>query len=272
MADDTRRALDDSGKTVTLAHPAWRIVALSPHLVEIAYAAGAGEALVGAVEGSDTPPAARDIRRVGSYRGISVEAILALSPDLVLAWRSGTPPAAVRRLEEAGIAVYESEPRTLQDIPDTLEAVGRLSGHEVEGHRAATAFERGLAETRQTLSPAPRVFYQLGQSPLTTLAGGQIVTQVIRHCGGEPLFDEAPVLVPQIDRESLLLAAPQVILAAGADDRWQQYWQGREALPAVEKGNLFTLDRDAISRPGPRMLEGIREVCHALREAETAAP
>ncbi|WP_157956960.1 cobalamin-binding protein [Salinicola aestuarinus] len=261
------RVVDDSGDTVTLAHPARRIVALSPHLVEIAYAAGAGSALVGTVEGSDAPAAAQSLPRVGSYRGISVEAIVALEPDLILAWGSGTPPETLEKLESLGMAVYRSEPRALDDIAATIAAVGRLSGHATAGRRAADAFERGLAETEQTLDPAPRVFYQLGHEPLTTLAKGQIVTQVIRHCGGEPLFDDSPVIVPQIDRESLVLAAPQVILAAGKSDDWKAQWQGQEAVPAVRDGNLYTLSPDAISRPGPRMLDAVDEVCQALSGA-----
>ncbi|WP_162619884.1 cobalamin-binding protein [Salinicola acroporae] len=263
-ASDAISVVDDSGRTVALSRPAQRLVALAPHLVEMSYAVGAGGQLVGVIEGSDYPSAAKEIDRVGSYRGIPLEAIVAKQPDLVLAWGSGTPASLIEQLDRLGIPVYRSEPRRLAQIADDLRDIGRLTGHDTAGEQAASRFEGGLRSSSQTLSPAPRVFYQLGQSPLTTLAGGQIVTQVIRHCGGVPLFEEASVLVPQIGWESLLEAQPEIILAAGADDRWKAFWAGRDELPAVRNGALYTLDPDTISRPGPRMIQAVREVCRAL--------
>ncbi|WP_157958630.1 cobalamin-binding protein [Salinicola sp. CPA57] len=257
---------DDSGRRVTLARPAERIIALAPHLVELSYAVGAGRQLVGVIDGSDYPPAARQIARVGSYRGIPLELVVARQPDLVLVWGSGTPASLVEQLERLDIPVYRSEPRQLGEIAGDLRDIGRLSGHASAGEQAASDFEQALEGTTQQLSPAPRVFYQLGQSPLTTLAGGQIVTQVIRHCGGVPLFDDAPVLVPQIGWESLIEAQPEVILAAGNDDRWQSFWAKHDELPAVRNGAMYTLDPDAISRPGPRMIHAVRQVCRALAQ------
>ncbi|OLO08453.1 hypothetical protein BTW08_06880 [Salinicola sp. MH3R3-1] len=257
---------DDSGRRVTLAQPAERIIALAPHLVELSYAVGAGGQLVGAIDGSDYPPAARQLDRVGSYRGIPLELIVAKQPDLVLVWGSGTPASLIEQLERLDIPVYRSEPRKLEQIADDLRDIGRLTGHSDAGEQAASDFEQALEGTSQQLSPAPRVFYQLGQSPLTTLAGGQIVTQVIRHCGGVPLFDDAPVLVPQIGWESLVEAQPEVILAAGNDDRWQAFWTSHDELPAVRDGALYTLDPDAISRPAPRMIQAVRQVCRALAD------
>ncbi|GHB27105.1 cobalamin-binding protein [Salinicola rhizosphaerae] len=259
--------VDDSGRHVALVRPAERIVALAPHLVEMAYAVGAGSQLVGVIDGSDFPPVATQLDRVGSYRGISLEAIIAKRPDLVLVWGSGTPTEVIQRLTALKIPVYRSEPRHLAQIADDLRDIGRLSGHESAGQEAAQAFRQALVDSRQSLTPPPRVFYQLGQSPLTTLAGGQIVTQIIRRCGGEPLFADAPVLVPQIGWESLVESQPQVILAAGDDDDWKGFWRSHDELPAVRDGALYTLDPDAISRPGPRMIEGVREVCHALMDA-----
>jgi iron complex transport system substrate-binding protein len=259
---------DDSGRTVTLARPAERVIALAPHLVELSYAVGAGGQLVGAIDGSDYPPAARQLDRIGSYRGIPLELIVAKQPDLVLVWASGTPASLIEQLERLEIPVYRSEPRKLEQIAGDLRDIGRLTGHADAGEQAASDFEQALNDTVQQLSPAPRVFYQLGQSPLTTLAGGQIVTQVVRHCGGVPLFDDAPVLVPQIGWESLVEAQPQVILAAGNDDRWQAFWASHDELPAVRDGALYTLDPDAISRPGPRMIQAMRQVCRALAEVQ----
>ncbi|MCI0510490.1 iron complex transport system substrate-binding protein [Chromohalobacter marismortui] len=258
---------DDAGNKITLDSPAERVVALAPHIVEMLYAVEAGERLVGVLQGSDFPPAARDIPRVGSYRGIALEAIMAREPDLVVTWRSGTPRSVVERLAALGVPVYESEPRRLDDVANDLRDLGRLTGHAKAGARAAEAFESRLAASRQTLSETPRVFYQLGRTPLTTLGDGHIITQAIRHCGGTPLFAERSVLVPEIGREALIEARPEVILSASRSDDWQHTWQGHDWLPAVRNGHLYTLAPDLISRPGPRLVEGIAQVCQALERA-----
>lgn len=263
-------AVDAAGKRVTLESPAQRVVALAPHAVEMLYAVDAGGALVGAIAGSDYPPAARALPRVGSYRGLSAESILARRPDLVVTWLSGTPAALVARLRELGIAVYASEPRRLEDVAEEMRDLGQLTGHAAEGAAQARAFTARLGRQRQTLPEPPRVFYQLGSEPLTTLAGGQIVTQVIRACGGQPLFADQPVLVAQVSREALIAARPTAILSAAPDNGWKRAWQRWSLIPAVRDGQLYTLSPDLISRPGPRLLDGMTEVCAALADAAMA--
>lgn len=270
LAFETSAAItvtDDNGDRVTLDAPARRIVALAPHAVEMLYAVGAGDALVGAIDGSDYPAAARQLPRVGNYRGVPLEAVLAHQPDLVVAWASGTPQALIERLHALGIPVYASEPRALPDIAENLSELGRLSGHGERGEYQSALYLARLMGLGQTFEQPPRVFYQLGDKPLTTLAGGHIVSQVVRGCGGLPLFAEQPVLVPQIGRESLLAARPTVILSAARDDAWQAAWQRWSLVPAVASGQLYTLEPDWISRPGPRLLDAMAQVCSALRRA-----
>ena len=267
-------AVDDNGDRVSLDRPATRIVALAPHAVEMLYKVGAGDALVGAIDGSDYPAAALRLPRVGNYRGIPLEAVLAREPDLVVAWASGTPRALIERLRELGIAVYASEPRALSDVAENLRDLGRLAGRGQRGQYQSAVYLARLAALKQTFDEPPRVFYQLGASPLTTLAGGHIVSQVIRACGGVPLFAEQPVLVPQIGREALIAARPTVILSAARDDDWQAAWQRWSLVPAVANGQLYTLEPDWISRPGPRLLDAMAQACAALRRSadEGATP
>ncbi|WP_136066761.1 cobalamin-binding protein [Modicisalibacter radicis] len=259
--------IDDDGDRVSLERPAERIVALAPHAVEMLYAVGAGDALVGAIDGSDYPAAAGQLPRVGNYRGVPLEAVLARKPDLVVVWASGTPHALVERLRELEIPLYASEPRALSDVADNLRDLGRLAGQARRGDYRAAVYLARLAGLGQTFDQPPRVFYQLGTNPLTTLAGGHIVSQVIRGCGGVALFAEQPVLVPQIGREALIAARPTVILSASRDDDWQAAWQRWALLPAVASGQLYTLEPDWISRPGPRLLDAMAQVCSALRRA-----
>src|SRR5687768_4934531 len=119
---------DDRGKSVTLARPAQRIVALAPSLAEMAHAAGAGERLVGVSRHSDFPPAVRSLPQVGDAVRVDLERIAALKPDLILAWRSGNSPGDVERLERLGYPAYVSEPRRLADIARQVRAIGTLAG------------------------------------------------------------------------------------------------------------------------------------------------
>lgn len=256
--------VDDAGSIVNLEAPAKRVVALAPHAVEMLYAVDAGDTLVGVIEGSDYPEAAKTLPRVGSYRGIALEAVVARNPDLVVVWGSGTPQALIERLVALDVPVYRSEPRKLSSVAKGLRDLGRLTGHEGRGEIAASNLTSRLAASQQMLSNPPRVFYQLGSNPLTTLSGGHIVTEVIRHCGGKPLFADKPVLVPQIGNEALIEARPEVILSAKRQDDWKRAWQRWKLLPAVKNERLYSLNPDLISRPGPRIVEAVEEVCEAL--------
>ncbi len=119
---------DYTGHTVELAHPAKRIVALTPHIVENLFTAGLSGRLVGAVDHSNYPPAAKKIPRVGNYKNPSLEAIVAKRPDLVVAWASGGTRDLVRRLRELGIAVYVDDPTSLSDIARSIRDLGVLGG------------------------------------------------------------------------------------------------------------------------------------------------
>ncbi|HJS39655.1 MAG TPA: helical backbone metal receptor, partial [Burkholderiales bacterium] len=120
------RVVDDYGHEVALAAPARRVVSLAPHLTELMYAAGAGERMVGALAYSDYPPEAKALPRVGSEAGIDLEAVVALRPDLVVAWPQSGSTRAIERIAALGIPVFRSEPRELEDIARTIETLGRL--------------------------------------------------------------------------------------------------------------------------------------------------
>jgi iron complex transport system substrate-binding protein len=178
---------DDYGNTVRLAAPAARIVSLAPHLTELVYAAGAGARMVGAVEYSDFPPPARELPRVGSDAHISLEAVLAVRPDLIVAWPNPGSVRAINRLAEIELPVFRSEPRELEDIATTLERLGTLAGTGSKAQHAARAFRtrRADLERRYAGRPKVRVFYQVWDRPLLTVNGDHVISKVIGLCGGE---------------------------------------------------------------------------------------
>lgn len=263
---------DDSGETVTLAAPAQHIVSLAPHITELLYAAGAGERIVGVGSYSDYPPAARTLPQVGSHTGIDLERLLALKPDLVIAWQSGNGVRLIERLRGLGLTVFVSEPSRLEDVPRTLEQLGRLADSSAAAQAAAAAFrerQQRLAERYSQRPPLP-VFYQIWHQPLMTVNGKQIISQVVELCGGRNVFAELPALAPQLSLEAVLAADPAVIVASGAGNErpeWLDDWRRWPQLSAVRHGHLFFVPSDLIQRHSPRILDGAQLLCEQLERA-----
>ncbi len=260
------RVTDDYGRDVVLAAPARRVVSLAPHLTELMYAAGAGERLVGAFAYSDYPPAARNLPRVGNEAQIDLEAVVALKPDLVVAWPQSGSTRAVERIAALGIAVFRSEPRELEDIARTMETLGRLTASEAPAAAAAHAFRARAAHLARTYAsrPSVRAFYQVWDRPLITVNADHVISKVMRLCGGENVMADLPALAPAIDRERVLRADPEVIVASGADGArppWLDQWKAFPALAAVRGGNLYAVRPELLQRHTPRILDGAEAVC-----------
>jgi iron complex transport system substrate-binding protein len=264
--------VDDTGKPVILQKPARRIVSLAPHVTELLYAAGAGSHIVGAVEYSDYPEDAKRIPRVGSGFGFDMEAILAMQPDLIIAWQSGNPSWQVARLSGLGPPVFVTEPRRLDDVVDLLERLGRLAGTEVVAAKVAGKFRHKLGQLQARYSGRPRVtvFYQILDNSLLTVNGHHLINDVIDLCGGQNVFSDLPSLIPRVDVESVLLKNPVVLLASGHAPlwpAWRERWRAWPVFSAASRGNLFFIPPDLIHRHSPRILQGAEQACAALEKA-----
>ncbi|MFN3416768.1 MAG: cobalamin-binding protein [Caldimonas sp.] len=264
---------DDRGHTVSLPRPAQRVISLAPHATELIFAAGGGERLVGVVEYSDYPEAAKTIRRVGDNKAVDLEAIAALKPELIVVWRHGNARRQLEKLGALGIPMYESDPRRLDDLPEALMRLGRLLGTEPAAQRAAADYRRTLQTLRERYAGRPPVttFYQVWRQPLKTLNNDHMVSDVIRLCGGVNVFGTLEPLVPTLSDEAVLQANPEFIFTAsmGAThsnrpvdslDGWKRF----PRLTAVQRGNLFYVNGDLINRPTPRVLEGAALICEAM--------
>lgn len=271
-AAEPRCVSDDRDREICLQQPAQRIIALSPGVTELLFAAGAGERLVGAVRYSDYPEAANDIPRVGSHTRLDLETVLAMEPDLVVAWISGNPPDQVERLEQLGLTVYLSEVRDFDDVAHSVRRFGRLAATESEAERQATAFLdtiRRLGERYADADPV-RLFYQIWDDPIMTVNDTHLISQVIRLCGGDNIFGDLERLAPRLDRESVLAAQPEAIAAGGMgedDESWLEPWTAFPDLPATAAGNLFFVPPSTIQRPTPRVAEGASILCEHLENA-----
>ena len=271
------RFKDDTGQEIRLKAPAQRIITLAPHAAESLYAAGAGDKLVGTVEYSDYPPAAKKVPRVGGYSRIDLEAVAALKPDLVIAWQSGNNMPQVDKLKALGLAVYVSQPNKMADIADQLERLGQLVGTETAANAAAASFRKRLEnlQSANANKPKVRVFYQIWKSPLMTVGGPQIISDAIRLCGGENVFGHLGQMAPSISVEAVLEADPEAIIATGMGDakpEWLHDWDQWTRLTAVKRGNLFHINPDIMQRHTPRILDGAEKLCAHLDVARSRRP
>ena len=268
---------DDAGQVVRLAQPARRIVSLSPHITENLFAIGAGERVVGTVEFSNYPEAAKRIPLVGGYEKLDLEAVAALRPDLVLAWESGNIASHVTKLKGIGLPVAVTEARRIEDVPDDLERLGALSGAGVGARAVAAKFRERLAalRTRYGERPKVRVFYQVWNQPLMTVGGGQIISDAIRLCGGENVFAVLRPMAAAVAVEAVLAADPEAIVASGMGDarpEWLDEWRRWPSLTAVARDNLFFVHPDHLQRHTPRILDGIERLCQHLETARARRP
>lgn len=262
------RVTDDTGQPIILEKPAQRIISLAPYITELLFAAGAGKAIVGVTAFSDYPEAARSLKQVGGGGGLDLEAIMALQPDLVVAWQSGNPRGQVERLQSLGITVFFSEPRRLQDVPATLRRFGRLAGTESAAAVQVDSFNRRYAELHEKYAQRPQVsvFFQIWDQPLMTLNGEHLFSDVVRLCGGENVFNALSALAPQIDVEAVLLANPDVIVIAAddSDSSLLAAWQRWPQLSAVKQGHVYAIPREQLVRHSPRILDGAERLCELL--------
>lgn len=257
---------DDRGVTISLAHPAERIVSLAPHLAEIAFAAGAGEKLVGVSTFTRYPREAERLPVVATYGRVDFERLLVLRPQLVLAWQSGTSPLQVARLERLGFPVLVTEARSLADISRIVRLIGTLAGSGDVAEARARQFDDEVAELRARHAGERRVavFLEIWHAPMLTVNGEHIASDALRLCGGRNILAGAKTLTTLVSHEQLLDARPEAIITTGADADAAEAWRGLEALSAVRRHRIYAIDPDLLYGQGPHLLQGVRALCDRL--------
>lgn len=241
---DGYHASDDLGFRIALNGPAQRIVTLAPHATELVVAAGLGPRLVAVSPGSPTAGLPAELPRIGGPGPLDREALLALQPDLVVAWDSGNRPADIAWLGEAGIAVYRSEPRGLDDITHTLRALGRLGGDGTGAGHAADSFSASLDNPCSRL-PLSTVYVEVWGRPRMSVGGRHWINAVLRRAGFRNRFEDVQLGVFAVTAEAEA--------ASGGPLR----------ISLIRRYDGSRADRlaDVLSRPGPRLADAVALLC-----------
>jgi len=269
------QVFDVGGDVVTLPTPARRVVSLALHLTELMFAIGAGDRVVGTVDYSDFPDAARRVPRVGDSALLDLERIVALRPDLLLVWQHGNSPQQLARLAALGVPTYASEARTLADIARTLRDLGVLTAHSEQAQQRANDFDAAVAALRARYAQRRRVevFYQIWNQPLITINGEHLISQVLDLCGAHNVFAAQRLLTPTVSEEAVLLADPDAIVAGWSDSYGEAplaTWRRLRTLRAVRHGHLLQVDPDLLHRQSDRVLLGAQQLCTTLDAVRTS--
>ena len=266
---------DGLNRPVKLKGPAQHIVSLAPSNTEILFAVGAGTQVVGRDTFSDYPGAAKDVQDIGGSMGkYDTEAILALHPDLVLASEIN-PPELVASLEQLGLTVYYlKNPATLEEMYANLETVGKLTGQGIKAAALVDSLKARVAAVDAKIAPlnsGPTVYYELDASDPTkpyTAGPGTFVDLLISRAGGSNVGANLTSQWAQISLEQLVVTNPNIIIlgdsAYGTLAESVKSRSGWEALDAVKNDRIFPFDDNLVSRPGPRLVDGLEALAKLL--------
>ena len=232
---------------------------------------------MGVVDFSDFPTPVTQLPHVGSYARLDLEAIVALKPDLVIGWQSGNAPAQIDKLRALGIPVYLSQPNRIEDIAREIERFGVLAATSETAQAAATQFRARVASIDRQFArqPTVRSVYQIWPAPLMTVGGRQIISDVLRRCGGENVFGQLETFAPTVTTEAIIAADPEAIIASGMGDSrpdWLDAWKRWPTLTAVQRDNLYFVTPELLQRHTPRLLDGAERLCAALEQARRKRP
>lgn len=266
---------DSLGRRVVLDAAPARIVSLAPSVTETLFAIGAGPRVVGVTTFCNYPPAADALPEVGGMtaKTISVEAIVDLTPDLVIAGADSQQPV-VEALGQLGIPAVVLAPKSFEEVYASIEQAGYLTGN-APGAAAVVADMRARVEAVTAAVagiPAeerPTVFYEVFDEPLMTAGPGTFIGQMIALAGGESIFADASEDYPEVSAEAIVERDPDVILGpdSHADKLTPELVAARPGwgeLGAVRAGRVHLLDGDIASRPGPRLADALEAVARAL--------
>ena len=271
---------DDEGTEVTLESEPQNIISLTPANTEIVFAVGAGDRLVGGTDFDDYPPEAAALPDVVQGVTVLTEQIIDLEPDLVLAGGNNfTPPAEVQRLRDLDIPVLVVYPQTVDEVLADITLIGSAVGSEEEAVGIVDDMDARMDEVTSALegAAAPRTFYEIGFDPeIYGPAPDSFIEDMVLLAAGEPIVTSDPAVF-SIPLEQLVAADPEVIVLGDA-----QYGTCPEAvvarpgwddMTAVQEDAVVPVYDTIVTRPGPRLAEGLAALALAIHpDAEITPP
>ncbi|WP_456379267.1 helical backbone metal receptor [Thiolapillus sp.] len=245
---------DDLDRKITLTAPAEHIVTLAPHATEMLLAIESGHRIIAAAQFFDYPTSMKNIPKINTLGGLDREALLNYKPDLVIAWASGNRPGDLQWLADSSIPVFMSEPANLSAIATTLEKLGTLVGEAATGKRAANKFRKRIATAcrQRQDSQVEAAYYEIWPNPPMTIGGRHWLNEVLKLARLQNIFSFVPRTVFAVSAENLLANPVQVVVTS----------QPQAAHRETKARIIFA--SPTLGRPGPRIAEGLEQLCQDL--------
>lgn len=258
-----RSFTDEIGRAITVKPAVRRIVSLAPSVTETLFALGLGDRIVGVTSYCDYPPEAREKQKVGDTQRPSIERIVALKPDLVIASTASQLEQFVRKLDELGIPIYVSNPRDLDELLQSINRIGEIVNAPDRARELTTRLRERIQAVESHTDPAarPRVLLVVGTNPLITIGKNSFINDLIRRAGGQSITGDEPREYPQYSLETAVAKQPEIIFLQSGESKLPERL---EQTPAARAGRVHKLDDDLLLRPGPRIVEGLEQMAQKI--------
>jgi len=278
-AGGTRTVYDELGRQVVVPTDPRRVVALAPSITEIVFALKQEHRLVGVTRFSDYPPAAKRLPTVGTYIYLDLEKIVSLRPDICIAVKDGNPESVVLRLEALGIPIYAVDPRNMDAVIETILEIGNLLHETERAENIANSLRQridAVIERVSKIDRRPKVFFQIGISPVVSVGTDTFIHELIDMAGGVNLT-AGSVPYPRYSREQVLAMAPEYIMitSMARDAEFESIkaeWNRWPEIPAVKTNRIFIVDSDLFDRASPRLVDALEvlvDIIHPQTGEET---
>lgn len=263
--------VDQTGREIRVPVKPQRVVALAPSIAEIIFALDCQDRLKGATRFSDYPEAAGKIPKVGSYVYLDLEKIVALNPDVCIAIKDGNPRSVIDRLESLDIPVFAVNPRGLDTVMQAICHIGRLMGAENRANEIASDMEARIARVESKVAQTdkrPRVFFQIGISPIVSAGSDTFIHELIVKAGGKNMAGRY-TSYPRFSREEVLELAPDILIITSMArkevfERVKGEWEKWDQIPAVANDRVHLVDSNLFDRPTPRLVDALEKLVELI--------
>ena len=268
----SRAVTDDLGRQIQLPGQVTRAISLAPSITESIFAAGAGDRLVGVTTYCNYPPETASIEKIGDTLNPNIEKIIALKPDIVFVSTASQLESFTKTLDEQGVSVFVSDPKSLDNVFRSIIGLGELFGtrenaeeavRKLDGRRQMATHASSYVEPRAEREQPTRVFVQISREPLFTIGKDSFLTDVLKLAYGESVTRDVPTAYPMLSKETALALNPDAIILSDSEDN-QTPNDVFKNSPAVKNGRVYKINADIISRPGPRLVDAIEQIAGFL--------
>jgi iron complex transport system substrate-binding protein len=262
-----REITDDLGRIVKLPAKIERAVSLAPNLTETVFAIDAGDKLVGVTTYCNFPEQAKSITKIGDTMKPNIENIIALKPQVVLVSTASQIEAFTKTLEEQNIAVFVTNPNSLESIYKSIKQLGEIFGKQEKSIVLVGNMQKRVSEIEMKTKAAnkPKTFVQISKGSIFTIGKTSFMTDLINRAGGVSATENIETAYPNLSKETALALQPEVIILSESDDNKEPN-DAFANSPAVKNGKVFKINADVLSRPGPRVVDALEQIAKDLHQ------